>query len=370
MADNVTVTPGSGDTIATDDIGGIQYQRIKIGFGVDGAYVDVSSSAPMPMWVTSTVPQPVFTDIASPLAVVVRSTVPQPAFWETTSRMAVDTDRPPTVGSFQIGSVGQVFSLGVSNFSAMRIHIASGTVGSLNAVFEGTIDGSVWFGLISQRTNQPTAVETGILPNIVLTGSGANWAYAFNVDRLTGFRIRPFSGPAAGVANIHFATDNGRFVPAPISNPSVTGSVFVVGTVTLGAAPTVTAASASVVQAIARADVSAGVASHFHGTFTNSTHETSVRGAARVTILALNITNSVSSDMVFQLYNAPGTPIVTSAHLPILSVFVPARHHQSVNLPPGGISCLSGAAFRLNTSTGTPAATAPASGVAVSISYI
>ncbi len=29
MADNVAVTPGVGATIATDDIGGAQYQRIK-----------------------------------------------------------------------------------------------------------------------------------------------------------------------------------------------------------------------------------------------------------------------------------------------------------------------------------------------------
>lgn len=33
MADNVSVTPGTGATIATDDVGGVQYQRVKL---VDG----------------------------------------------------------------------------------------------------------------------------------------------------------------------------------------------------------------------------------------------------------------------------------------------------------------------------------------------
>jgi hypothetical protein len=37
MADNVAVTPGTGATIATDDVGGAQYQRVKVDLGGDGA---------------------------------------------------------------------------------------------------------------------------------------------------------------------------------------------------------------------------------------------------------------------------------------------------------------------------------------------
>lgn len=37
MSDNVDVTEGSGKTIATDDVGGVQYQRVKIDVGGDGA---------------------------------------------------------------------------------------------------------------------------------------------------------------------------------------------------------------------------------------------------------------------------------------------------------------------------------------------
>lgn len=36
MADNVAVTAGAGTTIATDDIGGIQHQRVKMVLGADG----------------------------------------------------------------------------------------------------------------------------------------------------------------------------------------------------------------------------------------------------------------------------------------------------------------------------------------------
>lgn len=48
MADNVAITAGTGPSIGTDDVGGIQYQRIKTGFGVDGVYVDVSADAGLP----------------------------------------------------------------------------------------------------------------------------------------------------------------------------------------------------------------------------------------------------------------------------------------------------------------------------------
>jgi hypothetical protein len=49
MADNVGYTPGSGATVAADDIGGVLHQRVKVGIGADGAAVDVSEANPMPM---------------------------------------------------------------------------------------------------------------------------------------------------------------------------------------------------------------------------------------------------------------------------------------------------------------------------------
>ena len=50
MADNLTLnnSGATGTVIAADDIGGVLHCRSKVGFGADGAYVDVSSSAPLP----------------------------------------------------------------------------------------------------------------------------------------------------------------------------------------------------------------------------------------------------------------------------------------------------------------------------------
>lgn len=50
MADNTPITPGTGTSIATDDIGGVQYQRMKLTLGNDGVSDgDVSSTNPMPV---------------------------------------------------------------------------------------------------------------------------------------------------------------------------------------------------------------------------------------------------------------------------------------------------------------------------------
>ena len=49
MADNIGYTPGTGATVAADEIGGVLHQRVKIGVGADGTAVDVSEANPLPM---------------------------------------------------------------------------------------------------------------------------------------------------------------------------------------------------------------------------------------------------------------------------------------------------------------------------------
>jgi hypothetical protein len=53
MADNIGYTPGTGATIAADEIGGVLYQRMKIGIGADGTATDISTSNPMPANLTA-----------------------------------------------------------------------------------------------------------------------------------------------------------------------------------------------------------------------------------------------------------------------------------------------------------------------------
>lgn len=49
MADNTVLSAGAGgDTVATDDIGGVKHQRVKIEHGADGSATDVSLASPLP----------------------------------------------------------------------------------------------------------------------------------------------------------------------------------------------------------------------------------------------------------------------------------------------------------------------------------
>lgn len=41
MSDNIPITPGSGKTIAADDIASVYYQRVKIAVGADGEATDL-----------------------------------------------------------------------------------------------------------------------------------------------------------------------------------------------------------------------------------------------------------------------------------------------------------------------------------------
>lgn len=52
MTDNVAVAPATGvgtAPVATDDIAGVHYQRIKVTFGADGSATDVSGANPLPV---------------------------------------------------------------------------------------------------------------------------------------------------------------------------------------------------------------------------------------------------------------------------------------------------------------------------------
>lgn len=53
MTDFVGYTPGTGASVAVDDIGGILHQRVKLGIGDDGVAVDVSETNPMPVALTT-----------------------------------------------------------------------------------------------------------------------------------------------------------------------------------------------------------------------------------------------------------------------------------------------------------------------------
>ena len=47
MADNIAITAGSGTSVATDDVSGVHYQRVKVATGADGSAADVALLYPL-----------------------------------------------------------------------------------------------------------------------------------------------------------------------------------------------------------------------------------------------------------------------------------------------------------------------------------
>ena len=107
MADNVNVSPSGTTAIATDDIGGVQFQKVKINLGSDG-FDDglVSQSNPLPV---------------SMADVVIRFLMGKLKFLSfdnTSSLRATITNTPPvTISSGTVTTVSTVSAMTIGNMS-------------------------------------------------------------------------------------------------------------------------------------------------------------------------------------------------------------------------------------------------------------
>lgn len=171
MADNVTLNSGSGGAVlATDDIGSVHYQRVKVTYGTDGSATDVSDSNPMPVddaGGSLTVDNPALSVTgggveASALRVTLAS--------DSTGVLSVD-DNGSTLSVDDGGSSITVDNAALSvtgggvEASALRVTIASDSTGVLSVDDGGaslTIDGTV--------TAELSATDNAVLDSIAASG--------------------------------------------------------------------------------------------------------------------------------------------------------------------------------------------------------
>lgn len=96
MVDNTVLNAGAGgDTIASDDIGGIKHQRVKVQHGADGSATDTSDAAPMPVEIGDGTDQ-VLVSAAGAL-ITDSSAIDQPVTGDT-AHDAADSGEPVKVG--------------------------------------------------------------------------------------------------------------------------------------------------------------------------------------------------------------------------------------------------------------------------------
>jgi hypothetical protein len=186
LADNVVTNPGAGGaTFASDDIAGIQYPRVKVTFGDDGAAVDASATNPLPIVLTSA-------QIA-------------------TLQASLDTTSSGT-----ITGASQNVAHALVGKSGVAIQITGVWVGTLQ--FEGTVDGTNWVAIngvvAGTSTPGPTTTANGV---VRLTPSGLA-------------QVRIFSTAwTSGTATINFRASDatgGTFL-----NQSLTAGANIIGKV-------------------------------------------------------------------------------------------------------------------------------------------
>jgi hypothetical protein len=250
MADNINA-PATGLAFATDEIAAVHYPRTKIGWGVDGVYVDVSATDPLPIQAAA------LTTIAGAIFAEDTAHVSgDPGIALLALRFAADTPTTGNDGDYtnlkvdeegrlkvaskpasyaavtgNITANGQTVFVNCERFSNLMIH-CTGTFAGANITFEGSLnstngtDGN-WFAVQAVRSNANTIeLTTGVL------AAAPAYAWELSVNALKYFRVRA-TAFTSGTQVWTFVP--GTYATEPIPAAQISGTQPISGSVTLGA---------------------------------------------------------------------------------------------------------------------------------------
>jgi hypothetical protein len=154
MADNVAITAGSGTSIATDDVGGVHLQRVKLDVGADGASDPVVGSLPT------------------------RHTTSAAATATWTSATADETS----------------LTLDVSSYASVGLVLAGdgGTCTQGLVLFEVSVNGTTdWVQVASPLAYSDWSVSATRSWSLTdLNGTSSPYPFTFGVGPYKGFRVR------------------------------------------------------------------------------------------------------------------------------------------------------------------------------------
>ena len=211
MADNVAITPGTGVTIASDDIAGVQYQIIKLAYGILDAATLVSATNPLPTMFND--PDVVATGTITATDAVVAAPAGDGTFRAGAS----------TAGS----TVAATMPGGDSAWMAQLTGTWTGTVH-----WEGTADGTNWIAI--------NARQTGIVNTVLGYTATTNGLYRGNTSGFTMVRARVV-GALTGSVAVALRVSGG--VGAVFLNASIPAGTNNIGTVAQQASATATQTS-------------------------------------------------------------------------------------------------------------------------------
>ena len=202
MADNVGYTPGTGATVAADDIAGVLHQRVKVGVGVDGVAVDVSASNPMP--VTGTID----VTATAPLDVAVTSSVPLSVTGPITdaelratpvSVVAMDPSTATSFGPITTANAVLFAAIDTTGERSIVLQITGLWNGSIN--LQASQDGTTWFDAMGTcETNEIAPTNTFYSPCLIVIPAKARYFRAITSTDFSGTVTGLYSQRAFDVA--------------------------------------------------------------------------------------------------------------------------------------------------------------------------
>lgn len=192
MADNITLNPGTGGAIvATDDVGGVQYQVVKLALGGDGAASLVSTALPVSGAVSvSNLPSTqavsgtvaVSNMVAQGLTDAQIRATPVPV-----SLSGVQTINPVDAqSSGNLNIVGQTVEVALNGFGSCSIDLRASAVPAFagTILFEARTDATNWEPIIGYLTGSDGERFTQI------TEAMTNNSFRFSVAGLQAIRAR------------------------------------------------------------------------------------------------------------------------------------------------------------------------------------
>ncbi len=134
MADNVDITPGAGATVATDEVGGRHFQRVKLTDGAEGSANHASVRADGTQEVS-------LTDVAAALWAILEALTRPVSQEPGTGRQRVTVDNTPavTISSGTVTTVSTVTTM--TQFGGAPIW----------DILAKPLDRNLWYGSVRMR---------------------------------------------------------------------------------------------------------------------------------------------------------------------------------------------------------------------------
>lgn len=381
MADNITATPGTGLTLATDDIGGVHYPRTKLSIGDDGSAADVSATNPMPV-------------SAAALTTLAAAVKPEDspsangdvglvilAQRRDTDASAADADgdyvtlkmdeagrlkvaTQPASYALVTGTItanGQTAFCDVRRVSNVMIHMTTAALAGHNVTFEGSIDSTngtdgAWFAIQVVRSNANT-IE---LTSGALAATPA-YGWEASVNGLAFVRVRA-TAHTSGTATWKFLA--GTYATEPIPAAQATATQPVSGTVTANIGTGSLAAGTNAIGDVGlqfRANAT-GAATIAHIVSAASTNAASVKASAG-RVVGWQFTNTTASWQYVKLHNLAGTP--TAGVAVAMTIAIPPNGTNVMPVGGAGIGFATGIGRTIVTGSADADATATTAGAVV-----